>query len=107
MLPQCSHITRKRGVYYYRRRLPGATKSEIAVSLRTRMFREAQWLAARLDQEFREVIARVNKNDQAVDIQRIARGYLKSKLDHDMEQREASAHQAVYSGSAAHPLPTI
>ena len=22
MLPQCSHITRKRGVYYYRRRLP-------------------------------------------------------------------------------------
>jgi len=50
MLPQCSHITRKRGVYYYRRRLPGDAKREIAVSLRTRMFREAQWLAAKLDQ---------------------------------------------------------
>ena len=23
-LPHCSHITRKRGVYYYRRRLPGS-----------------------------------------------------------------------------------
>ena len=97
MLPQCSHITRKRGVYYYRRRLPGATKSEIALSLKTRMFREAQWLAARLDQEFREVIAKVSKSDSAADIQRIAREYLRSKLDHDMGEREAASHRAIYN----------
>jgi Domain of unknown function (DUF6538) len=97
MLPQCSHITRKRGVYYYRRRLPGATKSEIALSLRTRMFREAQWVAAKLDQGFREVIAKVSKSERAGDIQRIAREYLKNKLRHDMEQREASSHRAVYN----------
>jgi uncharacterized protein DUF6538 len=97
MLPQCSHITRKRGVYYYRRRLPGATKSEIALSLRTRMFREAQWLAAQLDQEFRGIIASLRQNKDTADVQRIAREYLKSKLDHDMEQREAASRQAVYA----------
>jgi hypothetical protein len=91
MLPQCSHITRKRGVYYYRRRLPGATKGEIALSLRTRMFREAQWLAAQLDQEFRGIITSVNENKNTTDVQRIAREYLKDKLDHDMRLREAVA----------------
>ena len=73
MLPQCSHITRKRGVYYYRRRLPGDAKREITVSLRTRMFREAQWLAAKLDQEFRKVMSSVKKYEKPEDIQRIAR----------------------------------
>ena len=29
MLPQCSHITRKRGVYYYRRRVPKPSSGEI------------------------------------------------------------------------------
>jgi site-specific recombinase XerD len=61
------------------------------------MFREAQWLAARLDQEFRGVIAKVNKSDSATDILRIARAYLKSKLQHDMEQREAASHRPLYN----------
>jgi hypothetical protein len=56
MLPQCSHITRKRGVYYYRRRLPGTPKRELALSLHTRHFREAQWVAAILDREYSRVI---------------------------------------------------
>lgn len=98
MLPQCSHITRKRGVYYYRRRLPGDAKREIAVSLRTSMFREAQWLAAKLDQEFRKLMSSV-KFEKPADIQRIAREYLKSKLEHDMEVRTASPHVGVYSRS--------
>jgi hypothetical protein len=34
MLPQCSHIASKRGVFYYRRRLPLPYLGEIAVSLR-------------------------------------------------------------------------
>src|SRR5277367_6361782 len=97
MLPQCSHITLKRGVYYYRRRLPRYPKRELTLSLRTRSFREAQWLAAKLDREFPGVIASVSENEKPADIQRIAREYLKSKLDHDMEQREGSPHQAVYN----------
>lgn len=100
MLPQCSHITRKRGVYYYRRRLPGLTKSEVAVSLRTRLFREAQWLAAKMDQEFGRVIASVKDDTKTPDIQRIARDYLKRKLEFDMKQRATSPHIGVYSRSA-------
>jgi site-specific recombinase XerD len=98
MLPQCSHITRKRGVYYYRRRLPGDAKREIAVSLRTRLFREAQWLAAKLDQMFRKLMSSV-KYEKPADLQRIARQYLKSKLEHDIEVRTASPHVGVYSRS--------
>ena len=45
MLPQCSHITKKRGVYYYRRRIPKCPNREVALSLRTRMFRVAECLA--------------------------------------------------------------
>ena len=91
MLPQCSHITRKRGVYYYRRRLPRDTKAEVTVSLRTRHFRQAQWLAAKLDRAFREVIASVSENKKTQDVQRIAREYLKDKLEFDMERRIAVA----------------
>ena len=45
MLPQCSHINRKRGVYYFRRRLPLPYGGEVAVSLQTRSFPQAMWLA--------------------------------------------------------------
>jgi hypothetical protein len=34
------------GGYYYRRRMPWRSKGELTLSLRTRSFREAQWLAA-------------------------------------------------------------
>src|SRR5262245_42201140 len=100
MLPLCSHITRKRGIYYYRRRLPGHPKGEVALSLRTRVFREAQWLAAKLDLEFGRIIASVKDDTKTPDIHRIAREYLKAKLDGDMEYRAASPHIGVYSRSA-------
>lgn len=99
MLPQCSHITRKRGVYYYRRRMPRHPTREVTLSLRTRSFREAQWLAAILDREFRKVMSSVKKYEKPEDIQRIAREYLKSKLEHDMEVRLASSGIGVYSRS--------
>lgn len=98
MLPQCSHITRKRGVYYYRRRLPGLVKGEVTISLRTRSFREAQWLGARMDQEFGRIKNSVTSNTPAPDIGRIVREYLKGKLAFDMEQRAGSPNQPVYSG---------
>ena len=56
MLPQCSHITKKRGVYYYRRRIPKSPNREVVLSLRTRVFRVAECLANGLDQEFRRLI---------------------------------------------------
>ena len=97
MLPQCSHISCKRGVYYYRRRLPQHPNHELTLSLRTRSFREAQWLAAKLDQEFRKVITSVSNNRNPAEIQRIAREYLKDKLEHDMEQREGSPQRPIYN----------
>jgi hypothetical protein len=87
MLPQCSHITRKRGIYYYRRRIPGHPKSEVAVSLRTRRLGVARWLALELDSEFGRIIASVTENKKTADVQNIARQYLKRALDHDMEVR--------------------
>jgi hypothetical protein len=99
MLPQCSHITRKRGVYYYRRRLPRHPSREVTLSLRTRSFREAQWLAGTLDREFRKVMSSVKKYEKSEDIQRIARDYLKSRLEHDLDVRIASPHIGVYSRS--------
>jgi len=100
MLPQCSHITRKRGVYYYRRRIPGQPRCEVAVSLRTRRLCVARWLAAELDHEFGRIIASVNDTKKSADIQNIARQYLKRHLDSDMELRISSHSIGVYSRSS-------
>jgi hypothetical protein len=43
--PQCSNITKKRGVFYYRRRIPKTPNGEVVLSLRTRVFRVAECLA--------------------------------------------------------------
>jgi len=99
MLPQCSHITRKRGVFYYRRRIPGQPRREVTVSLRTRQLCLARWLAAGLDHEFGRIIASVNETKKTVDIQSIARQYLKQRLDSDMEVRIGSPNVGVYSRS--------
>lgn len=48
----CSHIASKRGVLYYRRRLPRPLLGEVAVSLRTRSFHLARHLASLLDPAF-------------------------------------------------------
>lgn len=44
-----AHVTRKGRIYYYRRRLPAPRTGEVAISLRTGSFREAQHLAEMLD----------------------------------------------------------
>src|SRR4029077_16703410 len=64
-----------------------------------RSFREAQWLAAILDRGVCKVMSSVKKYEKPEDIQRIARDYLRSKLEHDMEVRIASPHIGVYSRS--------
>lgn len=52
MFPQCSHITRKRGVFTYRRRLPRPLLGEVTLSLGTRSFWLAQAMVEALDQAF-------------------------------------------------------
>lgn len=93
VLPHCSHISRKRGVYYYRRRLGCGLSGEVTVSLRTSTFREAEWLARQLDHEYRGLIERVKENNKNTDIPRIVQLYLKRRLDFDMTLREASKAQ--------------
>ena len=96
MLPQCSHITRKRGVYFYRRRLPFGLTGEVTLSLRTRTYREAEWLAQQLDEEFKRTIERVNDTNKNTDIPRILRQYLKQRLDFDMARRADSPHRSAF-----------
>lgn len=95
-LPQRSHkrshnapsrLTRKRGIYYYRRRLPQAPEGEIAVSLRTKDYREAEYLAARLDGVFTATMATVPPSP---DLQEVLRGYLREALEADLEARLAA-----------------
>ena len=99
MLPQCSHITRKRGVYYYRRRLPKPFFGEIAVSLRTKAFLEAAWLSQRLDSAFERALQGMTEtSDTRADIAEIAKQYLRESLEHDMLVRQRQAGQPPATG---------
>lgn len=89
MLTQCSHISRKRGIYYYRRRLPKPHKGDVAVSLRTKGFREAEHLATVLDHSF-DHVTKNNKKMTTPDLQAILRQYLKGALEADLEQHHAA-----------------
>lgn len=92
MLPQRSHITRKRGVYYYRRRLPRPFIGEIAVSLRTKNFLQADWLSQRLDSAFERVLQGMTESsDTRGDIAEIAKQHLRESLEHDLLVRQARA----------------
>jgi len=95
MLPQCSHITKKRGVYYYRRRIPNSPHSEVALSLQTRIFRAAEDLAIGLDQEFRRLTQGVMK-DNKTDLTAILRNYLKRRLAFDMQRRVDTPHAPMF-----------
>jgi site-specific recombinase XerD len=97
MLPQCSHIARKRGVYYYRRRLPKPLTGEMALSLRTRSFLRAGWLAHRLDLVFPRVLRRMSDNKNAPEITRIVHQWLRDHLDNDLDRRIAASHSPVYA----------
>lgn len=89
MLPQCSHITRKRGVFYWRRRLPGRDRGEVAISLRTRRFREAEHRAALLTEAFGAAWTRATVEADATgkDLQTILREHLRAVLDGDLPGR--------------------
>lgn len=96
--PQCSHITRKRGIYHCRRRLPGRARGEVSLSLRTRRYREAGHRAALVDVAFREAWGRALSEAEAkgTDLGPILRDYLREALERDIG--------ASPSPSGAYPL---
>lgn len=104
MLPHCSHIARKRGVYYFRRRLPRPARGEIAVSLGTRCFREAQHLAELLDRGFTR-IAKAHVDDS--ELQNILGAYLRARLAEDRQRYlETPSGRPVYgTGYGEHDDP--
>ncbi|WP_289295679.1 site-specific integrase [uncultured Reyranella sp.] len=92
-LPQrshkCSHkdasgLARKRGVYYFRRRLPEPLSGEIAVSLATRNYREAEHLAEVLNSAF---LTAVHSSPTAADLRAVLRRYLEEALAEDTRAR--------------------
>lgn len=83
MFPHSSHISRKRGVYYYRRRLPVPYEGEIALSLRNRTFREAEHLAIVLDRSF---IKFFKGSPGMAKVKKILRQRLRDALEADLAQ---------------------
>lgn len=92
-LPQCSHITRKRGIFYWRRRLPRQCGNEIALSLRTRHFREAEHSAALLDRTLEAALRRcdvLTAPANGMTINAILRQHLGDALASDRKNRIAA-----------------
>jgi hypothetical protein len=99
--PHGDHITRKRGVYHYRRRLPRPHGGELTLSLTTRRYREAEHRAKIVDQAFIEVWGRVGiVTAGTAEVRRVVREYLKQALETDLEWRAVKAPlRPVYSNA--------
>ena len=87
--PKRSHkdakaLSRKRGVYYFRRQLPEPLSGEIAVSLSTRNYREAEHLAELLNSAF---LTAVHSSPTAADLRSVLRRYLEEALAEDTRTR--------------------
>ncbi len=98
-VPQRSHIGRRKGIYCYRRRLPGTVRGELCLSLRTCDFREAEHRAAILDARFSDALQRARQNvTEAADLNKLLREYLQEFLDGDLQRRiERPPGSAVYA----------
>ena len=104
MYPQCSHIARKRQVYYYRRRVPCPGVGEVALSLRTRNFREAQYLASLLDLRFLTLTAEPCGMTTADQLRRVLADELQSSLADSLRQiRRTPEGASVYGMDSEDP----
>lgn len=82
-LTTCSHLAVKRGVFYFRRVLSKVPRREVAVSLRTCNYREAEHLARVLTAGFNGALARARRmtsSDPSLDLAAILRDYLNEAL---------------------------
>jgi hypothetical protein len=82
-----TRLTRKDGVYYYRRRLPGPDRTDVAVSLGTRNFREAEHLAEGLDLLYSRTVKTVSDPSE---LRTILRNFLREVLEDDTTMRLAA-----------------
>lgn len=84
-----SHITRKKGLYRYRRRLLDGHPGEVCLSLSTRNFREAEHRAGLLDQGFHSAWRRAVNDAEAnrADIAHLLREELRKSLEGDLQSR--------------------
>ena len=86
--PQGDHITQKRGVYHYRRRIPAPYSGELTLSLGTRRYREAEHRAAILDRAFDEAKMQVMGMTLGLaEVRRVVREHLRQALETDLEWR--------------------
>jgi len=97
--PQGVHITKRRGVYHWRRRLPGQAKGEIMVSLRTRRYREAEHLAAVADDGFAREWERLALSEKRVDREELKR-ILRARIERDIHGDQSGAR----TGLVNYPL---
>jgi integrase len=87
-VPHQSHIARRKGIYCYRRRLPGIPDGEVCVSLRTRHLREGEHRAALLDGVFDQALGRARETvTDETNLNAILRNYLRDFLAKDLRQR--------------------
>lgn len=94
----CSHIALKRGVYYYRRRLPKPHSGDLTLSLSTRVFRQASRLARLLDAAFETVC--MSDAVHRPDLREILKDYLNQQLEEDR-----SLHLGRKPGLPVYALP--
>lgn len=93
-----THLCRRGGVYYYRRRLPGPTSGEIGLSLRTRKFLEAEYLSEALDRRFATAY---RPNMTPRDLTPILREHLQDLVRWGEQQLEARGLQTAAAGDPA------
>ena len=99
MLPLCSHLALKRGVFYYRRKFPFPHSGEIAISLRTKHFRDAQHLARVADSVF---VRFFRSAVRMADVRTILHQHLAEALSDDREVHLATRHgRPVYASVAS------
>jgi len=89
MLPLCSHLALKRGVFYYRRKLPLPHSGEMAISLRTKHFRDAQHLARVADSVF---VRFFRSAVRMTDVRTILHKHLAEALADDRDVHLATRH---------------
>lgn len=95
LLPPRSHLALKRGVFYYRRKLLRPRSGEVAVSLRTKYFREAQCLAKLLDRKFMRLSVAM---PQAPDLRAILQKELREAVESERQRHiETPAGTPVYA----------
>lgn len=80
-----TRLTRKGGIYFYRRRLPGTLGHEISMSLGTRQFRRAEWIAASLEAKFLSIARKPGVTRE--EIQALLHILLERILDDDEQAR--------------------